>query len=166
MLPPRLLTACSALHLAGRRLPEASLLSPVQSCSSSFEAAGSSPEGAVAPADRQSRFRGPCGLAKPVPRLLLEKREGACLRFFCPRTRQPRSGWACEKGGNRDQGRALFEPQASLREPPISALFTWLPEGPQTAGRLSFGSFSLAKQRKGTCCRATPGQQHSKISCE
>ncbi len=30
-------------------------------------------------------------------------------------------------------------------------------EGTQTAGRLSFGYFSLAKQRKVTCRRATPG---------
>ena len=58
--PPWLLTACSALHLAGRRLPEASLLSPVQSCPSSFGAAGSSPEGAAAPVARRSRFHGPC----------------------------------------------------------------------------------------------------------
>ena len=73
------------------------------------------------------------------------------------RTRKPRPGWACEMAGNRDQGRALSEPQASLRGPPISSHFTWLPEGPQTAGRLSFGYFSLAKQRKVTSRRAPPG---------
>ena len=60
MLPPRLLTACSALHLAGRRSPEASQLSPVQTCAIRFRAAGSSPEGAAAPADWQSQIRGPC----------------------------------------------------------------------------------------------------------
>ena len=59
MVPPRSLTSCSSLHLAGRRSPEASLLSPVQTCSGRFGAAGSSPEGAAAPAARQSRFRGP-----------------------------------------------------------------------------------------------------------
>ena len=60
MTPPRLLTACNVLHLAGRRSPEASLLSPVQTCSGRLGAAGFSPEGAAAPAARQSRFCGPC----------------------------------------------------------------------------------------------------------
>ncbi len=32
-------------------------------------------------------------------------------------------------------------------------------QGTQTAGRLFFGDFLLAKQKKVTCCRATPGQQ-------
>jgi len=86
-LTPRSLTSCSFLHLAGRRSPAASLLSPVQTCSSRFGAAGSSPkgaglawggpsrrplpsrlfnscslplpEGAAAPADWQSQIRGP-----------------------------------------------------------------------------------------------------------
>ncbi|MDP1566809.1 MAG: MaoC family dehydratase N-terminal domain-containing protein [Polaromonas sp.] len=46
---PTLVASRTSLHLAGRRSPEASLLSPVQSCSSSFGAAGSSPEGANFP---------------------------------------------------------------------------------------------------------------------
>eukprot|EP01036_Dinobryon_divergens_P036684 gene36683-47819_t len=45
-MAPTLPTACGSLHLAGRRSPEASILSPVQTCSSRFGAAGSSPEGA------------------------------------------------------------------------------------------------------------------------
>ena len=57
---PTLVTSCSALHLAGRRSPEASLLAPVQTCSSSFGAAGSSPERAGAPAAWRSQFHGPC----------------------------------------------------------------------------------------------------------
>ena len=57
MLPPRSFASRNSLHLAGRRLPEASLLSPVQTCSSRFGASGSSPEGAAPPAARQSRFR-------------------------------------------------------------------------------------------------------------
>ncbi len=48
------------LPLAGRYSPEASLLAPVQTCSSRFGAAGSSPEGAAAPTAWQSQFRGPC----------------------------------------------------------------------------------------------------------
>ena len=42
---PWFFSACSCLHLAGRRSPEASLLSPVQTCNGRFGAAGSSPEG-------------------------------------------------------------------------------------------------------------------------
>ena len=49
MLPPRSFASRNSLHLAGRRLPEASLLSPVQTCSSRFGASGSSPEGANFP---------------------------------------------------------------------------------------------------------------------
>ncbi|MDW5442314.1 formate dehydrogenase accessory sulfurtransferase FdhD [Polaromonas sp. SM01] len=46
-MAPTLGTDVSSRGLAGRRSPEASLLSPVQSCSSSFGAAGSSPSGAL-----------------------------------------------------------------------------------------------------------------------
>ena len=48
-MTPTLCTNVSSLHLAGRRSPEASFLLPVQTCSSRFGAAGSSPEGAVPP---------------------------------------------------------------------------------------------------------------------
>jgi FdhD protein len=58
-MAPTLRTDVSSRGLAGRRSPEASLLSPVQSCSSSSGAAGSSPSGAAAPADGQSPIRGP-----------------------------------------------------------------------------------------------------------
>ncbi|GAB3477006.1 hypothetical protein GCM10011496_33400 [Polaromonas eurypsychrophila] len=64
MWAPTLPTACGSLHLAGRRSPEASLLSPVQSCSSSFGAASNSPEGAAAPAVWQSQSRGPGSTGK------------------------------------------------------------------------------------------------------
>ena len=47
-------------------------------------------------------------------------------------------GWACEWGSKRDQGRALFKPQASLRGPPLLAPFTGCPKGPRQSGRLSF----------------------------
>ena len=63
-----------------------------------------------------------------------------------------------------DQGSRLFEPQASLRETPAESSTAGCPKrsaGTQTAGRLSFGYFSLAKQRKVTSRRATPGQQAS-----
>ena len=54
-------------------------------------------------------------------------------------------------GAKRDQGRALSEPQASLRETPALPGSAGCPkrsEGTRTAGRLSFAYFSLAKQRK------------------
>ncbi len=66
-----------------------------------------------------------------------------------------------------DQGSRLSEPKASSSETPLASSTAGCPErsaGIQTAGRLSFGDFSLAKQRKVTCRRATPGQQHSKKS--
>ncbi len=47
LIAPTLVASRTSLHLAGRRSPEASLLSPVQIRSSEFEAAGSSPEGAL-----------------------------------------------------------------------------------------------------------------------
>ena len=60
MLPPLSFASRNSLHLAGRCLPEASLLMHVRTCSSRFRAAGTSPEGAAAPAARRSRLRGPC----------------------------------------------------------------------------------------------------------
>ena len=45
-MAPTLATSCASLHLAGRRSPEASLLSPVQPCAGRLGAAGYSPEGA------------------------------------------------------------------------------------------------------------------------
>ena len=52
--------------------------------------------------------------------------------------------------------------EASLRGPPLFWRSAGCPkrsEGTQTAGRLSFAYFSLAKQRKVSSRRATPGQQ-------
>ena len=63
---PTLPTSCGSLHLAGRSSPEASHLLPVQSCSSSFGAAGASPEGAATPVARQSRSCGPCSKGKKL----------------------------------------------------------------------------------------------------
>ncbi len=65
-LAPTLVASRTALHPAGRRSPEASLLEPVQTSSSRFGAAGASPEGAAAPAAWQSQFRGP-GLERQAP---------------------------------------------------------------------------------------------------
>ena len=69
-MPPRSFASRNFLHLAGRRSPEALLLSPVQTCSSRFGAAGFSPEGAAAPAVWQSQSRGPC--LQVVPALLAD----------------------------------------------------------------------------------------------
>jgi hypothetical protein len=55
-----------------------------------------------------------------------------------------------------DQGSRLFEPKASLRETPPESSTAGCPKrsaGTQTAGRLFFGNFLLAKQKKVTCCR-------------
>ena len=57
-MPPRSRTACRSRGLAGRGSRDASRLSPVQSCSSSFGAAGSSPSGTAAPAGWRSQTRG------------------------------------------------------------------------------------------------------------
>ena len=59
MEPPRSFASRNSRGLAGRGSRDASPLSPVQSCSSSFGAAGSSPSGAAAPAVWQSQSRGP-----------------------------------------------------------------------------------------------------------
>ena len=51
--------------------------------------------------------------------------------------------------------------EASLRGPRLSSSSTGCPKrsaGTQAAGRLFFGDFLLAKQKKVTCRRATPGQ--------
>jgi hypothetical protein len=56
--------------------------------------------------------------------------------------------------------------EASLRGPPLLRRSAGCPKrsvGTRTAGRLSFAYFSLAKQRKVSCRRATPGQpNHAK----
>jgi len=76
----------------------------------------------------------------------------------------PRSGWACDDPGKRDQGERLSERNAVKRvraRPPLFRGSTGCPKrsaGTQTAGRLFFGDFLLAKQKKVTCRRATPGQ--------
>ena len=77
-MAPTLFTSCNTLHPAGRRSPEASLLEPVQVCSSSLGAAGSSPEGA-------ELARGGPSLRSPTlnfaPELLL-KAQNVRVAFF------------------------------------------------------------------------------------
>ena len=92
---------------------------------------------------------------------------GTCfgIGFRYPHSCLSRPGWACAAQGKRDQGRALFEPQASLRGPPLSLSSAGCPkrsEGTQTAGRFFFGYFLLAKQKKVTSRRATPGLRPQK----
>jgi hypothetical protein len=62
-----------------------------------------------------------------------------------------------------DQGSRLSEPQASSSETPLLASTAGCPEaqrrGPGPSGRLFFGDFLLATQKKVTCRRATPGQR-------
>ena len=77
-MAPTLVASRTTLHPAGRRSPEASLLEPVQACSSSLGAAGSSPEGA-------ELARGGPSLRSPnlnfSPELLL-KAQGIKVVFF------------------------------------------------------------------------------------
>jgi hypothetical protein len=64
-----------------------------------------------------------------------------------------------------DQGSCMFEPKASLHETPAGPSTAGCPgakrRGRRNQGRLFFGDFLLAKQKKVTCRRATPGQQPS-----
>ena len=69
-----------------------------------------------------------------------------------------RPGWAEERRQKRIRARACLS-VASLHVTPLFLSTGRCPKrsvGTQTAGRLSFGYFSLAKQRKVTCRRATP----------
>jgi hypothetical protein len=82
---------------------------------------------------------------------------------FGPRSPLSRPGWAEERRGKRIRDRACLS-AASLRETPLDSSTAGCPKrsvGTQTAGRLFFGDFLLAKQKKVTCRRATPGQQNS-----
>jgi hypothetical protein len=77
--------------------------------------------------------------------------------FLCLKTRP---GWAEERRLRRIRACACLS-EASLRKTQAEASTAGCPKrsaGTQTAGRLSFGYFSLAKQRKVTSRRATPGQ--------
>ena len=78
-MTPTLFTSCNALHPAGRRSPEASLLEPVQVCSSSLGAAGSSPEGAELALAARPSLRSPA--LNFAPELLL-KAQGVRVAFF------------------------------------------------------------------------------------
>jgi hypothetical protein len=87
---------------------------------------------------------------------------------FVPRSRLPRPGWAEERRGKRIRaGTCLSE--ASLCQTPLDSSTAGCPQrsvGTQTAGRLFFGDFLLAKQKKVTGRRATPGQQASAKSAK
>jgi hypothetical protein len=86
-----------------------------------------------------------------------------CSLYFCPRSRSrlPRPGWAEERRRRRIRDRACLS-EASLRETPPELSTAGCPKrsvGTQTAGRLFFGDFLLAKQKKVTCRRATPASK-------
>ena len=72
---------------------------------------------------------------KPQARAMMRACFG--IGFWHPLFCLPRSGWACAAQGKRDQGRALFEPQASLRGPPLLPPLAGCPKrsaGTQAAG--------------------------------
>jgi hypothetical protein len=81
-----------------------------------------------------------------------------------------RSGWACDELKKRDQGGALFERIAVERVCADPRFFGAAQvarskaQGHGQPGRLFFAHFLLAKQKKVSCRRATPGQQNSKES--
>ncbi len=63
-MAPTLFTSCNALHLAGRRSPEASLLAPVQTCADRLGAAGASPRGALRLRPGKAGSAAPAGTEK------------------------------------------------------------------------------------------------------
>jgi hypothetical protein len=83
--------------------------------------------------------------------------EKAGMRAPRTRFRQSRPGWAEERrAGWIRADTCLSEASLCLTPPGLSTARHR--EAAQTAGRLSFGYFSLAKQRKVTSSRATPGR--------
>jgi len=69
-------------------------------------------------------------------------------------------GRAEQRRWRRCQGRQLFEPKASSADPRrnrAAQVARSEAKGPGQQGRLSFAYFSLARQRKVSCRRATPG---------
>ena len=82
---------------------------------------------------------------------------------FCPLSCFPHlSGCAGERSRQRIRASDCLS-AASSSSTPFSASTAGCPEaqrrGPGPSGRLFFGDFLLAKQKKVTCRRATPGQQ-------
>ncbi len=94
------------------------------------------------------------------------ERAPAGSRFARPRLPEsdfsPQSpfGRAEQRRWRRCQGRQLFEPKASSADPRrnrAAQVARSEAEGPGQSGRLVFGDFLLATQKKVTCRRATPG---------
>ena len=76
-----------------------------------------------------------------------------------PHFAKTRPGWAEERRSGRTRARAFLS-AASLHVTPTGLNTARRPkrsEGTQTAGRVFFGYFLLAKQKKMTSRRATPG---------
>jgi len=92
-------------------------------------------------------------------------------RFFRPSppafSSPARTGWEIKP--ESDAGEALHQPARRRSESaPVLCFHPVLAEvrsaGTQTAGRLFFAYFLLTKQKKASCCRATPGKP-SKSNC-
>ena len=54
-------------------------------------------------------------------------------------------------------GRGVCAPPGRVAQPRLLAADRWYPAGAANRGRLFLGYFLLAKQKKVTSCRATPG---------
>ncbi len=112
------------------------------------------PSALLSPATRDKRERKPIqqGYAAACPwevRYL-----SFVFLFFPPLVNAPRSA------GSGGSGLALSE-RSEFSQPPTGPSTAGCPvaqrRGRRHQGRLSFAYFSLAKQRKVSCCRATPG---------
>src|SRR5271170_6476396 len=81
--------------------------------------------------------------------------------FGClPHVRPPRNG---ERTG--EVGEDCLRPRRGrVPQPPVRSSTAGKPEGPAHLGRLFFGYFLLAKQKKVTCRRAAPGDFALRLS--
>src|ERR1700722_14245741 len=77
-----------------------------------------------------------------------------------PHVRPPRNG--DRKGEVREH--CLSPRRGRVAQRPFRSSTAGKPEGPAHLGRLFFGYFLLAKQKKVTCCRAAPGEVELEVS--
>jgi hypothetical protein len=90
------------------------------------------------------------------------------FRFSSPvrRLDQPQvSGGLGEHCSSPAVGRGVCAPPGRVAQPRLLAADRGNPAGAVNRGRLFFGYFILAKQKKVTSCRATPGEVAFGHSC-
>ena len=83
------------------------------------------------------------------------------ILFFFPPVRRldqlQASGGLGEHCSSPAVGRGVYAPPGRVAQPRLLAAERGNPAGAVNQGRLFFGYFILAKQKKVTSCRATPG---------